>query len=97
MLLNKPHDLGLSLCATSPDPGGLASAGWRPARTSQEVTAITAPDGNPGGAALPLPQEEETAATSCSQDRCKQERFGTEEMSPCVRQISHLASSRMFR
>lgn len=38
--------------------------------------------------------EEETVAASCSRDRCKQQRFGTEEMSPCG-QISCLPSQRM--
>lgn len=38
--------------------------------------------------------EEETVAVSCSRDRCKQQRFGTEEMSPCG-QISPLPLQRM--
>lgn len=38
--------------------------------------------------------EEKTVAVSCSQDRYKQQRFGTEEMSPCG-QISCLPLQRM--
>lgn len=64
-------------------PRGLPRVPLLPARRWH---ATTAPDRNHEGTALPLPYSTTrswgTAPVSCSQDRCRQQRFGTEEMSP---------------